>query len=426
MFGQLKKSLTGPAVTKEFLKHPLAYELMARVGKRVYANRGKIAQGIWLENISRQLKAALEHKGLVVWGNAFFPFELFYGLGVTPVHPETISATAAILGLSRNAINCAESRGYSSDICSFYRCAIGLDMEGLLPPPDIVVSASYLCDGAVKSFNNIARYYGCEHYLLDVPYENTEKARQYVAGQLKELAQIIAKKQGKQFREEKLAEALRLTNESREYQLKINEMRKLSPCPLSGEDATSYMMDMQFFGAGSRAGVDFYKALYAEVKKNADKSSGPVVKERFRLLWLHYIRPYYPNEIISYLEANGASVVFNEATHVYWEPLDPENPFISLAAKVLSIPNGGPLERRAELALKLAAEYDVDGVIHFSHWGCRQSCGGEYVIRDMMRKKDIPMLILDGDGTDSRNYSKEQTKLRMEAFLEMLDAKERR
>jgi benzoyl-CoA reductase/2-hydroxyglutaryl-CoA dehydratase subunit BcrC/BadD/HgdB len=40
-----------------------------------------------------------------------------------------------------------------------------------------------------------------------------------------------------------------------------------------------------------------------------------------------------------------------------------------------------------------------------------------------MRKKDIPMLILDGDAIDSRNYSKEPTRLRLEAFLEMLEAK---
>jgi benzoyl-CoA reductase/2-hydroxyglutaryl-CoA dehydratase subunit BcrC/BadD/HgdB len=32
-------------------------------------------------------------------------------------------------------------------------------------------------------------------------------------------------------------------------------------------------------------------------------------------------------------------------------------------------------------------------------------------------------LILDGDGTDSRNYSREQTRLRLEAFLEMLEAR---
>jgi benzoyl-CoA reductase/2-hydroxyglutaryl-CoA dehydratase subunit BcrC/BadD/HgdB len=424
MLNRLNRANSG--IKAKALKHPLTYELMAGLGKRIYASRGKSAQGIWLDFTSRQMKAALERKGLVVWGNAFFPFELFYGLGVAPCRPETIAAAAAILGMNRDAINRAESAHYSSDICSFYRCAIGLDMEGLLPPPDIVVSASYLCDGAVKSFHAASIKYGCAHYLLDVPYHHTEKSRRYVAGQLRELAHIIAEKQGKPFDEQKLAEAMRLSNEAREYQLKINELRKLSPCPLSGEDVTSYMMDMQFFGPGSRTAVTFYKTLYEEVQAEVKSGLEKGKKERFRLLWLHYIRPYYPNEIISYLEMQGASIVFNEATHVYWAPLDPDKPFESLADKVLSIPNGGPLERRAELALKLAREYNVDGVIHFSHWGCRQSCGGEYVIRDLMRKKDIPMLILDGDGVDSRNYSREQVKLRLEAFLEMLDAKARR
>jgi benzoyl-CoA reductase/2-hydroxyglutaryl-CoA dehydratase subunit BcrC/BadD/HgdB len=423
MFGQLKTALTGPGVTTEFLRHPLAYELMASLGKRISTRKGKRAQGIWLDAISRQMKAGLKKQGLVVWGNAFFPFELLYGLGVTPIHPETIAAIAAMLGLSREAISCAESGGYSPDICSFYRCAVGLDMEDLLPPPDIVVSASYLCDGAVKAFNNISENYGCEHYLLDVPYHDTESSRKYLAGQLKELALTIAGKQGKPFSQDKLAEAVVLSNQAREYLLKVNELRKVSPCPLSAEDATSYMLDMQFFGPGSPAGVEFFKAMYEELQAKVARGQGAVAKERFRLLWLHYIRPYYPNEIIGYLEAMGASVCFNEANHVYWETLDPDNPFESLAAKVLSIPNGGPLERRSGLALRLADEYRVDGVIHFSHWGCRQSCGGEYVIRDLMRKRDIPMLILDGDATDSRNYSREQTRLRLEAFLEMLEAR---
>ena len=73
--------------------------------------------------------------------------------------------------------------------------------------------------------------------------------------------------------------------------------------------------------------------------------------------------------------------------------------------------------------LKALQGYKIDGVIHFSHWGCRQSCGGEYVIRDLMRKRGVPMLILNGDGADSRNYSGEQTKLRLDAFLEMLEGK---
>jgi benzoyl-CoA reductase/2-hydroxyglutaryl-CoA dehydratase subunit BcrC/BadD/HgdB len=423
MYGQLKKVMTGPGITSGFLRHPLAYEMLASVGKRVYTRRGQRTRGMWLDFTARQIKTALKREGLVVWANAFFPFELLYGLGVVPYRPETVAACAAVLGLSREAISCAECDGYSPDICSFYRGAAGLDSQGLMPPPDIVVSASYLCDGAVKAFNSASARYGCEHFLLDVPYHDTASARRYLAGQIKELAEIIGRQQGKPLNQDKLVEALRLSNESREYMLKINELRKASPCPLPGEDATSYIMDMQFFGAGSRASVELFRTIYEDAKRNVEGGRGAVAKEKFRLLWLHYIRPYYPNEVVAYLQSKGASICCNESSYVYWEPLDPANPFESLAAKVLAHPSGGPLERRAELALKLAGEYKVNGVIHFSHWGCRQSCGGEYVIRDLMRKKDIPMLILDGDGTDSRNYSKEQTKLRLEAFLEMLEAR---
>ncbi|MFH1646328.1 MAG: 2-hydroxyacyl-CoA dehydratase family protein [Chloroflexota bacterium] len=422
MLGLLKAAFH-PAVAHRVLRRPLTYELLARLGKNAYSRQNKRAQGIWFDFTSREMKAALRRENLVVWANAFFPFELLHALGVSPVHPETIAALAARLGLSRQAISCAEAGGYSSDICSFYRCATGLNMENLLPPPDLVISASYLCDGAVKFFHNIARYYGCDYFLLDVPYHDTENARKYLAGQLEELAGIIAARQGKRFDPDRLTGALELSNQAREYFSKTNELRRASPSPLSGDDAISYVLDMQFFGPGSRAGADFFKALYEEVKTNVDNGYGPVMPEKLRLLWLHYIRPYYPNEVMGYLEEAGASICFGEANYVYWEPLDVAKPFESLAAMVLANPSGGPLERRAGLALELAEKYNVDGVIHFSHWGCRQSCGGEYVIRDLMKKKGVPMLILDGDGADSRNYSKEQTRLRLEAFLEMLEAK---
>jgi benzoyl-CoA reductase/2-hydroxyglutaryl-CoA dehydratase subunit BcrC/BadD/HgdB len=393
------------------------------MGKSSFNRGGQRAKGIWMDFTARHMKAALKRDGLVVWANAFFPFELLYGLDVIPLRPETISAIASSFGLARDAISRAEAACYSPDTCSFYRCAAGLNIKGLLPPPDIVVSTSILCEGAVKEFSNIAQYYGCEHYLLDVPYRDTPQSRKYLAGQLEELAEIIAKKQGKPVDSAKMAEAVRLSNEARDYLSKTNELRKIKPCPLSGEDALSHMLDMQFFGPGSKAGVAYFKAMYEELDAMVGRGEGAVQNERFRLLWLHYIKPYYPNEILSFLEGAGAAVCFGESSHVYWEPMDPEKPYQGMAAKLLSNPSGGPLERRADLAVKLAGEYGVDGVIHFTHWGCRQSSGGEYIIRDRMRERGMPMLILDGDGTDSRNYSKEQTRLRLEAFVEMLEAK---
>jgi benzoyl-CoA reductase/2-hydroxyglutaryl-CoA dehydratase subunit BcrC/BadD/HgdB len=421
MLRQLKTSL--PGISEKLMRRSLAYGLMAGPGKHAFTGPHRRSKAIWLELTAGQVRAALRRRGPVVWGNAFFPFELLYGLGVTPCRPETMAALAAWIGLDQRAIGRAESGTYSPDTCSFYRCALGLDLAGLLPRPDFVVASSYLCDGATKAFHNFSRKYGCDYFLLDVPYHETPGAVAYLAGQLEELAEKIAARQGQPPDRDRLAEAMRLSNQAREYMVKINELRKLAPCPLAGGDAISYVMDMQFFSSGSLQGARFFRTLYEELKEMVDRGLEPVRPEKLRLLWLHYIKPYYPNEIFSFLEGQGASIVFGEANHVYWRPLDPARPFESLAAKMLANQSGGPLERRADLALEFVDRYHVDGVIHFSHWGCRQSCGGEHVIRDMMRRKDVPLLILDGDGVDSRNYSKEQTRLRLEAFLEMLEAR---
>ncbi len=422
MFGQLKTELM-PRVTRRLLQQPLTYEVMGDYGKFSYSRHNRRAQGIWLDFTAKKMKAALQQEGLVVWGNAFAPFEMFYGLDLTPCQPESLAALAAKMGLSRQAITCAEAGCYSSDLCSFYRCALGLNIEGLIPRPDIIISTSCLCDGSVKFFHNMSQLYGCDCYILDVPYHDTENARRYLASQLEELASIIVKKQGKSLDLDKLAQALRLANEAREYMLKVSELCRAVPCPLSGSDALSYILDMQFFGYGSETGVTFFKTLYEELKAIVESGQGAVDDEKYRLLWLHHVRPYYPNKIISHLEEMGASVCFGEGNHVYWEPLDEANPFKSLAAKMLSNPSVGQLEKRSDLALELAERYGINGVIHFTHWGCRQSSGGEYIIRDLMRKRGTPMLILNGDGTDSRNYSEEQTRLRLDAFLEMLEAK---
>ena len=39
-----------------------------------------------------------------------------------------------------------------------------------------------------------------------------------------------------------------------------------------------------------------------------------------------------------------------------------------------------------------------------------------------MKEKNIPMLILDGDGIDKRNSHDGQIKTRLEAFLELIES----
>ena len=85
------------------------------------------------------------------------------------------------------------------------------------------------------------------------------------------------------------------------------------------------------------------------------------------------------------------------------------------------------VEVEREILAKQLARYDVDvpmvrvdGVIHFSHWGCRQSNGGVRLIKDTVMEYGIPFLNLDGDCIDERNYSKGQYLTRLEGFMEII------
>ena len=122
MFRPLKSVLT-PKVTDSLLRSPLAYELLGDYARFYYSCHHKTAQGIWLDFTAKELKAAWQRKGLVAWGNAFFPFELLYGLDLVPCHPETLAALAAKAGLSREAIYCTtDARTPSTGTCGRRSC----------------------------------------------------------------------------------------------------------------------------------------------------------------------------------------------------------------------------------------------------------------------------------------------------------------
>jgi benzoyl-CoA reductase/2-hydroxyglutaryl-CoA dehydratase subunit BcrC/BadD/HgdB len=215
-----------------------------------------------------------------------------------------------------------------------------------------------------------------------------------------------------------------LSNQARDCLLELNRLREARPAPFPGSEALSFGAGMIFCSLGTREGVDFFKTLLRFVRQRVDQGRGYLPRERHRLLWLHHIRPYYPNNIFDILHARGAAVVFEEVSEVYWPRLEKGSILQSLCDKILANFCNGPLERRIHTALRMAAAYGVDGVIHFSHWGCRQSSGGASVIADVLKSRGIPCMILDGDGGDPSNYSPGQTQTRLEAFVEMLDSKQ--
>ncbi|MGQ9630143.1 MAG: acyl-CoA dehydratase activase [bacterium] len=382
---------------------------------RLRANRMKIDFELQL------VKRAYGKKYPTAWINIFTPPEIFHAAGIIPISLEVASAVAASMGVSARALSVAEENFFSRDTCSYHRCGIGAALEDYLPRPDILVATSLLCDGTGKTFHNASEIYRREYILLDVPYDRTPEAEEYVSEQLRELAKILGGMVGKPVDEGRLAEAIRLSNEARQFVLQAYDMRKRVPSPMRGREAQNFC-SLLYMGLGTHEAVEVYRTLYEELKERSERGGHalPLPEERFRVIWMH-LQPHYDNAIFDYLEDTaGASVVAEELGHIYWDEMNPEDPYRSLARKIMGNHANGPLENRLEAMAQLVRDYRADAVIHFSHWGCRQSCGGVRILKDGLAGRGIPLLNLDGDCVDSRNYSDGQMRTRIEGFFEKL------
>ncbi len=401
------------------VRSPWTYRVLLPLIEAANLKEQTYAFKIWVRYLLWMMRQGCSRKRKVIWMSAFTPVELAYAMDAVPILPEIVAALVSYLGRAPTFLALGDSH-LSTDVCSFYRCALGLVLEDLLPPPDVIVSCSYLCDGANKFFSYLSKKYGCPHLLLDPAYGNGQGAVAYVRGQLHHLLEDMGSVLGQRVNLERLREVVRLSNKARTNAERVNKARMARPAPFPGSEGLSYVAGMGFCSPGSAWGVRFFESLAVDLNNRTKVKHGYLPQERHRILWLHHIRPYYRNDIFEFLSSRGVAVCFEEANYLYYPPLDPDNPLDSLVKKVLSNVWRGPLERRIQAVLAMVRDYKADAVIHFSHWGCRQSCGGAAVIGEVLKQRGIPYMVLYGDGADPDNNFPGQTRTRLQAFAEML------
>lgn len=370
-----------------------------------------------------QARAWYRRERPVVWTTAFVPTEILYALDLNPFAVEVATALAGSLGLAPRLLAAAEQAWYSADLCAFHRCALGGALLDYWPRPDALVASSHLCDGAPRLFHNLAQWYGVPLWIIDVPTTRSAGAAAYLAEQLAELAGGLARLTGRRLTGEGLARAFRHSNEARSWLLAANRWRRADPAVFAGQRALDFLW-VGFMGQGSPAAVRVYREYATELARRVARGQGVVPQAKYRLLWLH-LKPYYPVEFWRFLSEAGAVVAFEEFSEVYWPELVAEKPWASLAQKMQSHFALGSWERRLNTIKRLVRVYRCDGVIHFAHWGCRQSNGPVRLIKEELQAAGIPLLILPGDCLDRRHYAVGQNLTRLAAFLELLEERRR-
>jgi benzoyl-CoA reductase/2-hydroxyglutaryl-CoA dehydratase subunit BcrC/BadD/HgdB len=393
-FFQLESALKQKLESKFTPRRKFIYEI-ARIGSRIFDNNWSIG-----------------------WTTVFVPYEILNSMKVSGMFVEFFGAMLAGAGIGRKYFELAESKGYSTDSCSYHRTIIGAAMDGLIPEPDLLIGASIPCNGGVKALKRIGEIFNKDVFILNIPIEVTSDNVDYMVEQYEQLIDYIEEQTGHKLDYQKLKQSIKYNNQAREYLIEVNELCKHVPSPSISNDLKNFIMFILLLG--TKEAVEVAKSYRDEFQYRIDNKKFGLPEEKYRLLWIQN-RIQFKTDLIEALEENySANVVIDELNHIWWEPLDESDPLRSLAYRMITHPLVGPAERRLKVITHLAKEYKVNGAINPAHWGCRQSAGARVLFKDALQKIGIPLIHLDVDCVDERNYSHGPILTRLEAFMEML------
>ena len=368
--------------------------------------------------LSRLGKKLYSKNQTIAWCGVTAPFDLLGSMGVTSCFVEFVGAMLASTQTAGYFFEEAEDSGFATDSCAYHRAVMGAVLKNAMPEPDFIIGTSSPCTAGLAIVENFAHQYKKDFFVLNVPQNYTKDAIKFLAAQIEEMTLFVSAHTKRPLSMEKLGIALENFNRSSQLLKDIYDLAKTKPSPVDNRLLRDFGIVITLL-MGTQTGVDICQAFKDELNHRIKTGWHHASKEKIRLLWIQN-RIQYPFPMDEMLDDLGAKIVVDEHNHVTWEPMDPDNPFESIAKRMISIPFSMDTSERISQMQNLARDYQIDGAINPCHWGCRQGTGARGLISKGMQDINVPVLNLEIDCVDSRNLSKGQIETRVEAFMEML------
>ncbi len=420
-------------VINKYIPHKFAPSILREILRIFYIKECFISSDFELPSLNfsrkivlRDLVNAYRFPKKTIRMTLFVPGEIIYAMNLYPFCLEIGSSLFSKVGLTQSALLAAESQGVPNDSCSFHRAAMGYMYKNFYPMSSCQATTTSLCDNNTKTISIAESLSKDETTVLDVPYDYTDESVAFLATQLEEFAGRLEKTFSIKMDKNALRKSIECSNRTREYMIEVNRLREHPASPLSGSDALGLIVNSHLL-CGSKDGEVFYKMLVDDLKERIETAERNKTHQvdKIKILWLE-LKPYFDSDLLSNLEKeHDVKIVFEEINHVFWEEMDPDKPYESLARKMISNQNNGPLENRIEGMKELAKRYHVDAVIMFASWGCRRNGAAVPILKDEFNKEGIPMLTLYGDCIDDSAYTEGQFSTRVEGFIEMMRTKKK-
>jgi len=368
------------------------------------------------------------------WCTSVGPAELLRALDFNVYFPEN---HAAMLGASRMAtdlIPAANARGYSPDVCSYMTSDIGSYLKNQTPfhkmklpgPPkaDVLVFNTNQCRDVQDWFQFYAREWNVPRIGIHTPRsvgDVSETIVDCVAKQIEALVGPLEAIAGRKLDPQKLREVVDLSLQCTRLWKAVLETAANVPAPLTFFDGTIQMGPAVVL-RGTREAVDYYQILLAELKQRVADGVAAVEGETYRIYWEGMpiwgkLKPL----ALQFMELRTCVVASTYCNSWIFEALDPAKPFEGMARAYTELFICRNDERKEAYLAKMIEKFKIDGVLYHDSKTCPNNSNNRYDMpRRLQEKTGKPFVVVDGDLNDLRLFSEEQTRTKIEAFVEQL------
>ena len=397
--------------------------------------------GIWIKEFADMVLAKEDGKKIAY---TIYPSVTQFGLSALftseEVHvcaPEVILEVVmgSIFGAINPVLEAAETNGMGPGLahCALLQARLGAIIKGIVPIPDVTLTTGFFCDQAPKTDELIHEIYGVPNIFIDRCYEpdwaeypKVEiRDAKYFGDEIERSMKEFEKILGFNLTDEAKASAFKQNGKGWFAYLNIIELMRADPVPLTASNAIllPFFMVISPMRRFVNEGTEALKILYGEVKARVKAGKGVAPKGAPRVI---IMLPSWVDPDFSYLITNELGLAVPVCSLNWLIPREMEKTHLrDFGGRI-----GESMLRRGAFhsasgyigyVKEIAQRWKVDGVIMNFPFSCRPAA-----IPPMMAKRSlekdlgIPLLLLEYDIYDSRDYSTQQVRTRVETFSELL------
>ena len=381
-----------------------------------------------------EAKSARLSRRKVAWITSGGPVEPLIAMDIIPVYPENHGAMIGASKMGAGLCTTAEHMGYANDLCAYARADIACATVdggpiGGLPKPDMLVCCNNICGTVLKWYEVQARYFDVPLFIFDTPFCHTGysvQAARYVRRQVDEYIAFLENACRKKLDARKMQRVGHLSYEGQKLWQAVLDTAMHKPAPMSAFDAF-YHLALIVTLRGKPEVIDYYTALLAKLQARMAAGRGVVPNEKYRLLWDNipiWHRTRWLSEKFAAYDACLVADTYTSAWCGAMQYIDENNFLDSLAEAYTRIYLNIGLDEMAAVVLRLIDKYEVDGFVLHSNRSCKPYSFGQLDLQRIVEKqRGIPCLMIEADMVDERSFSESQMATRIEAFMEIVQAR---